>query len=357
MRKKLKKTYKLLRNYYFSAMYKKIHLKGGFSPNFITLMKPSLKKKSYKVYSIKDCRIYTNCVENVSIIKNNQLITEGSMQQINGKLVSPKKNEVLKSGTPKFLKRVNGNVFNLTQGASGYNNYAHWLLDIVPKIKILSKVYDLKKIDFFYFSKLNHFQKETFKILKLNSIKIIDSKINKHCLVKNLIFCTHPNYFKGTFSFAQSNIPKWIIDYLRKIFLPLAAKKIKTYKKIYIDRSDSKHNHCKIINDLEIQKYLKNKGFKIIRLSNYSLKKQISIFKYCNYVIGPHGAGMTNLIFCQKRTKVLEIKNIGHPNKVFQKISKFNKLKHKFIMLKKLKNEKKGDMYLPTKKLQNFLIK
>ena len=276
------------------------------------------------------------------------------MQQINGKLVSAKNNEVLKSGTPKFLKRVDGNVFNLAQGASGYNNYAHWLLDIVPKIKILSQVYNLKKIDYFYFSKLNHFQKETFKILKLNPSKIIDSKINKHCLIENLIFCTHPNYIKKTFSFAQSDIPKWIINYLRKIFLPLAAKNKKIYDKIYIDRSDSKQNHCKIVNDQEIQKYLKNKGFKVIKLSNFSLKKQISIFKHCNFVIGPHGAGMANLIFCQKRTKVLEIKNIGHPNKVYQKISKFNKLKHQFIMLKKLKNRKKGDMYLSIKKLENF---
>lgn len=355
MRKKLKKTYKVLRNYYFSVLYKKIYLKGKFKPNFKSLYKPRLKTKSYKVYSIKDCRIYTNCVENVSIIKGNQLIVEGSMQQIGGKLVSAKNNEVLKSGTPKFLKKIDGNIYNLTQGASGYNNYAHWLLDIMPKIKILSQVYDLKNIDYFYFSKLNRFQKETFKILKLNSIKIIDSKSNKHCLMENLIFCTHPNYFKGTISDAHSNIPKWIIHYLRKTLLAVADKKIEECKKIYIDRSDSQYNHCKIINDLEIKKYLKDQGFKIIKLSEYSLKKQVSIFKNCNYVISPHGAGLANLMFCKRKTKVLEIKNIGHPNRVYQKISKFNKLKHRFIMLRKIKNNKKGDMILPVRKLKSFL--
>ena len=64
---------------------------------------------------------------------------------------------------------------------------------------------------------------------------------------------------------------------------------------------------------------------------------------------------MVNLIFSKKKTKVLEIKNKGHPNKVYQKISKFNNLKHQFLMLKKLTNEKDGDMYLPIKKLQNYL--
>jgi len=52
----------------------------------------------------------------------------------------------------------------------------------------------------------------------------------------------------------------------------------------------------------------------------------------------------------------LEIKNIGHPNTCYQKISRYNKLNHQFILLKKIEENKKGDMYLPIKKLKNFLI-
>ena len=355
MSKKRKKTYKMLRSYFFSILYKKININGDFKPKFKIVKKIHLNKNPYKVYTVQNCRIYTNCVENVSIIKNNKLITEVSMQQINGKLVSAKKNEVLKTGTPKFLKKIKGNVFSLVQGASGYNNYAHWLFDIVPKIKILSEAYNLKKVDYFYFSKLNTYQRDTFKILKLNPNKIINSKINKHCFVENLIFCTHPNYIKGTFSSAQNNLPKWIIDFLRKIFLKNTSKKFGKYEKIYIDRSDSKYNHCKIINDEEIKKYLKKKGFKIVKLSKFSLRKQISIFKNCTYVIGPHGAGMANLIFCKSKTKVIEIKYLGHPNRVYKRISKLNRLRHSFIMLKKIKNKENGDMYLPIQKLKRYL--
>ena len=61
------------------------------------------------------------------------------MQQINGKLVNARRNEVLKTGTPKFIKKIRGNVFNLAQGASGYDNYSHWLLDIIPKIKFFPR--------------------------------------------------------------------------------------------------------------------------------------------------------------------------------------------------------------------------
>ena len=355
MIKKRKKTYKILRSRFFSILYKKVSLEGGYKPNFKIVKKKQFQRHIYKIYSIKNCRIYTNCVENVSIIKNNQLIPEGSIQQIKGKLVDAKKNEVLKTGTPKFLMKIKGNVINLVQGASGYNNYAHWLFDIIPKMKILSEAYNLKKIDYFYFSKLNSFQKETFKILELNSKKIIDSKIDKHCFFENLIFCTHPNYSKGTFSTAQSNLPKWIVDFLRKKFIKKSVKNIKNYNKIYIDRSDSQYNHCRIINDNEIKNYLRKKGFRIVKLSKFSLKKQISIFKNCNIVISPHGAGMANLVFCKKKTKIVEIKPFGHPNNVYKRISKFNKLKYHLIRLKKIKKEKKGDMLLDIKRLKNYL--
>ena len=85
------------------------------------------------------------------------------------------------------------------------------------------------------------------------------------------------------------------------------------------------------------------------------LDKKFKFFKNCNLVIGPHGAGMANLIFCKRNTKVIEIQHFGHPNKVYQRISKFNKLKHHFIMLKKIKNEKKGDMLLEVRRLKNYL--
>ena len=39
----------------------------------------------------------------------------------------------------KFLKKVNGSVVVLTQGANGHHNYAHWLLDIVPKMEAYIK--------------------------------------------------------------------------------------------------------------------------------------------------------------------------------------------------------------------------
>ena len=127
------------------------------------------------------------------------------------------------------------------------------------------------------------------------------------------------------------------------------------WSKIYIDRSDSIHKHCQIINNYEIKKFLKSKGFKIFKLSNFPFKKQISIFYNAKLIVGPHGAGFSNLVFCRKNTKVIEIKPKNHPNKVYETISKINKLNYNLIKLRHIKNNNKGDIFLRKEILDKFL--
>ena len=348
LRKITKSIYKSIINNFFLIIYGKIRLNNKSQAKVFS-------KKNYKckIYELANSRVYTDCVENVSIIHNNFLYPESSFQQIDGKLAKPSSNQILKTGTPKYLKKIDGNMLILAQGASG-GNYSHWLLDILPKLKLASLLYDLNKIDYFYFSKLNSFQLQILKLIGIDKKKFIDTKKNKHCFSKKIIFTTHPNYFKGTFFEAQSNIPKWIIQYLRRKFLKFVKNNKKTYKKIYIDRSDTVFNHCKLINNSEVTTFLKLKGFKILKLSKLSFLNQITIFNNAKFIVGPHGAGFANLIFCKKNTKVLEIKPHNHPNKVYQRISNINNLNYKLLKLKKIKNHMYGDMILKVKELENI---
>lgn len=354
LRKITKSIYKSIVNNFFLIIYGKIKLNNKSKAKIFYIKKNRIfseKDYKYKIYELNNSRVYTDNAENVSIVHNNFLYPESSFQQINGKLARPSSNQILKTGTPKYLKKIDGNILILAQGASG-NNYSHWLLDILPKLKLASLQYDLNKINYFYFSKLNSFQLQILKLIGINKKKFIDTKKNKHCFSKKIIFTTHPNYFKGTISEAHSNMPKWIILYLRKRFLKFIKNNKKTYDKIYIDRSDSIFNHCKLINNSEVQNFLKSKGFKILKLSKLSFLNQITIFHNAKFIIGPHGAGLSNLVFCKKNTKVIEIKPHNHPGKGYQRISNINKLNYKLLKLKKIKNDTRGDMILKIKELK-----
>ena len=53
---------------------------------------------------------------------------------------------------------------------------------------------------------------------------------------------------------------------------------------------------------------LSNYGFEYVECDELSVRQQIDIFQHAGYVIGIHGAGLTNIIFRQDRPlKVLEI--------------------------------------------------
>ncbi len=353
-----KKRYKSFRSSVFLSIYGKIIVskkppktKLRYLKNFVS---EDFKKFNYKFFEIENGRVFTDNIENVSIISNNKLLDIFSYQQINGKLVTSNRNSVIKNGTPKFINKFKGRLAVLAQGASGYNNYSHFLFDIVPKIKLISLAINLNKIDYFYFSKLNKYQREIFNNLGIKNEKIIDSNKYRHVQATKITGVSHPNYFSNTIYSAHSKMPKWIVKYLRKKFLKENSAK-NYFNKIYIDRSDSINRHCKLINNNKVKEFLRLQGFRILKLTKLSFKQQIEIFSNAKIIVAPHGAGLANIVFCKKNTKIIEIKPRNHPNKVYETISKINKLNYFLIKLKYVKNNIKGDMFLKKEILKKIL--
>jgi len=356
----LKKIYRIIVFSYFKILYGKIEFKNDFRGNIkkIYSKNENFKKDTKKEYCIsilENGRICTDSVEQVAYILNNKILDNISYTQINGRLRSSKKNFVIKKGTPYFLRKFNGTVLSLVQGASGDKNYFHWLFDILPKIIITQSSINLNKIDYFYMPELQEFQRRTLSLLGIKNFKIINSKKIKHLKATKIIVPDHPWYYKGTIFKESNSIPGWIVKWLRKSFLKFKVKNTKSIK-IFIDRSESEYSHCKLINNEEIKKALSKKGFKILQTGKLDFLKQVELFKNAKFVIGPHGAAFSNLVFCKPKTKVIEIKPKKQPNN-YKKISYLNNLNYMQINLKllKLKYKDEGDMYICPDKLLKVL--
>ncbi len=314
-------------------------------------------EKDYKIYEIKNGRIYTDTIQNVAIIKNNFLIPDISFQQVEGELKTINFNSVLRQGTPRLKKKFNGTVLSLVQGASG-NNYFHFLFDIIPRLNLCEEIYSLDKIDFFYVPGTFEWQKKILKTFGIREDKLINSKIFRHIVANKIIAVDHPWYHKGIFQDELKNIPSWIVFWLRDKFLSMALK-FENSKKIFIDRSDSKYKHCQLQSNNEIINFLKKKGFKSYRLSELDFFEQIYLFKNAEFIIGPHGAFVTNLIFCEPNTKVIEIIPESHQNMTTSRLSHILKLNHKRITTPELaeKDKKFGDILFSAEDMNNILIK
>ena len=336
IKKKIKSYYKNLRSKIFEHIHGKIRIKKDLSSivDISQINDPkirSFENKKYNFFVVQKARIFTDNNENVAIIKDNFLLPKLSFQQVNGRLRSIKYNSVLKKGTTSLIKKFSGTVLNLAQGGSG-NNYFHFIFDIVPRLYISEKKIK-KKINFYYVSSPQKWQIKIFKILGISKKKLIDSSKYKHIFADKVICIDHPWYNKGYFQNEVKKIPGWIIQINREIFSKKLKKnkilkKFKTPEKIFLDRSTSKFNHCKILNQNSINYWLKKKDFGIYAPEILSQEKQICLFKNASIILGAHGAALTNIIFCKPKTKIIEIIPSDHPNKKCERISKILKLRY-----------------------------
>lgn len=359
----LKYLYKSLVQIFFKLLYGKvIYDNHNSSHKDIAIHKITNKNifkfnnNNYHIYKIINGRIYTDYVENVAIIHKNKILDKVSYQQVAGELKNSQFNSSTYKGTPYFKKKISGSVLCLTQGASGHNNYFHWLFDILPKIKIYSEKYDLSSLDYFYLSKLKEFQKSSLKILKLDSIKILDANKYRHISPNETFAVEHPWYFQGNILEQARSMPSWIIHWIRESFLESACE-FNANEKIFIDRSESRFEHCQLQNNDEITSFLISKGFTPYKTGQLTFEQQIYLFKKAKIIVGAHGAAFANLAFCSPKTKVIEIKPLYHPNLVSKTISNINDLNIKIIETPKInvKSNVKGDIYLNLKELEKNL--
>jgi capsular polysaccharide biosynthesis protein len=95
----------------------------------------------------------------------------------------------------------------------------------------------------------------------------------------------------------------WISESVEHIVDPT----INSSSCVYISRSDTTKRIIK--NENELIRFLENKGFSVLRTGGLSLSQQVSLVRNAKIIIGPHGAGLTNLAFARHLRALVEIRN------------------------------------------------
>lgn len=339
---------------FFEIIYKK---PNSFSNDYkILKTKINYKKKKFffKIFKIKFCSVFTDTLYNVTYIKNQKILKKISIQlDHQGFYLDDKYNQVLKKGTTKLRRKIKGPILSLIQGASGHN-YFHFLFDIVPKILIVKKKFKLKYFNYFYLPEVRYkFQNQILKSIGINKKKFLNSKKIRHIETNEMIVPQHPYYNDKHWWKKFEKIPVWIVKLLINKFIKLKKKTVKI-KNIYIDRTDTNNTHNQIYNEKELNSLLKSFNFTKIKLANFSFFEQIYLFNNAKHIIGPHGAGFANLIFCKKNTMILEIKDKSFKlNMLYKRISKICNLKYIAYTSNKNFNQK---MYIDIKKIKKIII-
>ena len=312
-----------------------------------------------KIYIAQNCRLYTDRIHTLGLIHKNYLIDGPSYQIIDNNFESVKNNIILRIGTPRLKRNLNGTIACLLSGGGANNNYWHWLFDVLPRLKIINEVINLKKIDYLLIPSVeNKYQLETLSILGFNKEKLLSSKMYRHISSDNIIVTDHPWVNSNNSSKDELKMPIWIFKWLKKIFLTETRKvnKKKSPKLIFIKRKKILGNQRYLKNEREINKIFKKKGFKFVNLESYSFINQIKLFNGAKIIAGVHGAGFANIIFCKKNTSIIEFKTRGSGN-IIKNVAIKNKLKYLGFISRSssIENNQNGEIDIDISKLKNII--
>ena len=323
------------------------------------------KNLSYRVYNISNGRLYTDRIHDTAVLLDNKIIEEPSFQlRYKGPFIfnsNIKDNIVFKKGTPRRLKKLNGSVLSLLTGGAGNENYWHWLFDVLPKLLLCSKTLDLSDVDYFLLpNHVKKFQIESLNCLNIPEHKRLSSKKFRHIKAKELIITDHPVVITGNDTEDTHNIPAWIIKWTRSVFLNQNTAINKEKKnKIYIDRSDTNNRSQPqryISNEDEVKKYLSEKNFIFVKLHEISFKEQIDLFYNAECIVGIHGAGFSNIVFCKNGTKIIELQS-AHAGPMYENLAKKNNLNYTSIAVEAEQGSpnQQGYIYIPINSLKKIL--
>lgn len=214
--------------------------------------------------------------------------------------------------------------------------YYHWMIDLLPRLGILqSEGVDLESVDWFVVNSIqSSFQRETLMHLGLPMDKVIESDCYPHIQANQLIVPSFPGHLDW--------VPKRTINFLRSHFLnknptfsekpesDQAPKHQPALKRIYISRKHAQYRN--VLNESEIEAILIPLGFRTVHLEKMTVLEQAQMFAQAEIIISPHGSGLTNLVFCQPNTTVIELFAPRYLRTDYWMVSQLLKLNHYYIL-------------------------
>jgi len=95
---------------------------------------------------------------------------------------------------------------------------------------------------------------------------------------------------------------------------------------IYISRGDTRTRPME--NEAALIESLSRRGLEIVTLSGMSVADQIKLFDEARLIVGPHGAGLANIVFARSGTTLLELGQTEYVNACFLRLAQAVGVRH-----------------------------
>lgn len=90
-------------------------------------------------------------------------------------------------------------------------------------------------------------------------------------------------------------------------------------KKVFISRVEATRR--RLLNEEEIWSLLEPHGFERVRMETLSFAAQVDLMRETAVLVAPHGAGLTNMLYCPRGAHIVEIADLSFPNPNFYAVA------------------------------------
>jgi len=231
-------------------------------------------------------------------------IVVGGMQSVFG-CIDLANHYLLKRRRFRLPSRHRGTALLL--GAANSDNYYHWLLDSLPRWKMLQAA-GWQEYDFVLLhSQPRGFQEETLDWLGVPKKKRLRCSKNFVYQFDRLVVPAMP--------FPVEEVPPWVGAWLRS----LAPKQDSGPEKIFLSRRGV--GGRRLANERELQEALEAEGFVSIQPEKLTVTEQARLLGAARYVVAPHGAALTNMVFAPPGALLMELFHPQHKNRCYVNVA------------------------------------
>ena len=198
-----------------------------------------------------------------------------------------------------------------------YQNYYHWMTQCLPAIALSVRHLGSGNC-VLALPPLSAWQEQSLTLLGLTDTPRIAINLSHHYYFHKAHFC---EYLNGSAAFFLSPRLLQILNSTEAISISRRSPRAS-----WSTLPGRTSTNRALKNEAEVEALLQSFGFASVAPGNLSVEEQIRLFRGARVIVGAHGAGLTNVVFCRPATKVLELVSSNYKNPCFNRLSQAGRL-------------------------------
>lgn len=232
-----------------------------------------------------------------------------------------------------------------------FPNYAHWLMDVLVRV-MLAQEHLPPDVTYIAPKALLPFQSTSLEVLGISRARCVEIGWREVWQVERLYMTPMSSYFGIDRPEANRR--------LRQLFWNTCnIQAPRAHRRLLISRRGG--NSRRIVNEQQLERELAPFGFDTVVPETLTLLDQVKLFSEAEFVIGAHGAGLTNLVFAPDGAWLFDILEPSYVQPFFWTLCLAFNHEYRYMLAETVPNAggsigKDSDIYVPLDKFKAQVV-